>query len=105
MFFPLTPAACADLLRPLSTSEILSAVNSFKLFKAPRPDGLHPLFYQHYWTEVGPKVIDFCHHIFLTFQIPEPINQTYVCLIPKVPNASMITQYRSIDLCPQFIKS
>lgn len=37
-----------DLDKQLLDSEINSVVQSFKPFKSPRPDGLHPFFYQKY---------------------------------------------------------
>uniref|UniRef100_A0A2N9H633 CCHC-type domain-containing protein n=1 Tax=Fagus sylvatica TaxID=28930 RepID=A0A2N9H633_FAGSY len=42
---------------PVSPLEIKNALWSFKPFKAPGPDGLHPGFFQQCWHHVGPSVV------------------------------------------------
>ncbi|KAF3668653.1 hypothetical protein FXO38_07989 [Capsicum annuum] len=84
---------------PLRDSEIHLAVKGFKPLKAPGPNGLHPLFYQKFWNEVGPKVISFYRNIFSTSEIPNTHNTTLLCLIPKCRNASNLRNYRPIGLC------
>nr|XP_016455892.1 PREDICTED: uncharacterized protein LOC107779905 [Nicotiana tabacum] len=49
----------AFLDKPLELSEIKRAVFSYKPFKSPSPDGLHPFFYQRYWDIVGDSVTNF----------------------------------------------
>ncbi|XP_070004851.1 uncharacterized protein [Nicotiana sylvestris] len=49
---------------PLQEIEIKRAIFSFKPFKAPGPDGLHPFFYQKYWNIIGPSVVKLCKDIF-----------------------------------------
>nr|XP_009591566.1 uncharacterized protein LOC104088573 [Nicotiana tomentosiformis] len=49
----------ASLALPLRDSEIKRASFSFKPFKAPSPNGLHPFFYQKYWDIVSKDVIQF----------------------------------------------
>lgn len=36
--------------------EIWIVVESFQPLKAPRPDGLHPLFFQKYWEVLGQSI-------------------------------------------------
>lgn len=47
-FFILTDSDKIHLGKDLCDHEILEALKSFKPFKAPRPDGLHPFFYKKY---------------------------------------------------------
>lgn len=65
--------------------------------KAPGPDGMPHLFYQHYWSLVGNCVIyiviDFLNHGI----VPPKFNETHIVLIPKVKNPSKFTQYRPIS--------
>ncbi|XP_043710140.1 uncharacterized protein LOC122659048 [Telopea speciosissima] len=44
------------LCLPISDEEVKAAVFSMKSLKAPGPDGLPPVFFQAYWSTVGPKV-------------------------------------------------
>lgn len=44
--------ACLD--KPLTLSEITKVVFSFKPFKTPGPDGIHPFFYHKFRKIVGP---------------------------------------------------
>lgn len=87
------------LFQPLQDSEIVEAINSFQPLKAPGPDGLHPYFYQQYWSDIKQSVTTFYHHIFRDQANPSEINTTYLCLIPKNKHPASITQYRPISLC------
>lgn len=84
-----TPTNCFypyldSLDRPLCDHEIYTALFSLKPFKAPGPGGIHPYFYQNHWNMVGNSVLDCCHTIFTSLIIPEPLNNTYLCLIHKL---------------------
>ena len=66
--------------------------------KSPGPDGMPPLFYQHFWSLVSDcvtsTVLDFLNH-----GITSPnFNETHIVLIPKIKNPKNITQYRPISL-------
>lgn len=68
-------------------------------FKSPGPDGFHPIFYQMCWDKVGELV---CSLILNSFQgnlMPKNLNNTLICLIPKVYNPESIKQFRPISLC------
>lgn len=87
------------LAAPLVNQEILNALKSFKPFKAPGPNRLHSIFYQKFWPQIGNSVVAFCNNIFKNHIIPDHINQTFLCLIPKVQSPTSMTQYRPISLC------
>ena len=42
----------ADLARPYTVEEVERAIKEMAPLKAPGPDGMPPLFYQTYWTEI-----------------------------------------------------
>lgn len=89
---------------PFTHDEIKNAMFDFKPYKAPSPDGLHPYFFQKYWPAVRNKVIRFCKDILCAKSIPEELNKTLVCLIPKSKHPSTVTQFRPISLCNTLYK-
>ena len=59
--------------------------------KSPKP--------RWYWDIVGANVIDCVLNILNTGVMPCGINETYICLIPKIKYPRKITEYRPISLC------
>lgn len=90
--------------KPLLPFEVTNVVFSFKPFKAPGPDEIHLFFYQKIWKIVGPSVINYCPQVFHTNTLPMGINNTYICLIPKIHNANNLKFFRPIGLCNTIYK-
>ena len=67
--------------------------------KAPGPDGMPPLFFQHFWPMIEGDVT----HSMLSWlnlgTLPHPVNHTFITLIPKKKNPSSVSEYRPISLC------
>ena len=64
--------------------------------KAPGPDGMPPLFFQHFWPLIGNVVTK----TILNFGIvPPKFNETHIVLIPKIKEQKKVTDYRPISLC------
>ena len=68
--------------------------------KAPGPNGMPHLFYQHYWNLVGDgvcqSILTFLNNAFL----PEHLNHTFITLIPqKKKGPEYASKYRPISLC------
>ena len=67
--------------------------------KASGPDGMPPLFYQHFWSTSGAVVakivLDFLNHGI----IPPNFNDTHIVLIPKIKDPKRVIDYRPISLC------
>lgn len=85
--------------RPLEKDEIKNAIYSFKPLKSPRPDGLHPLFFQKYWSDIEESVVNTGMKIFSSCTIPPELSKTFICLISKIKNLEQITHYRPNSLC------
>ena len=45
-----------SLLAPFSPEDVKKAVFSIGDFKAPGPDGLHAVFYKHFWELFGAEI-------------------------------------------------
>ncbi|KAJ1395067.1 Reverse transcriptase domain [Sesbania bispinosa] len=89
------------LIAEVSDSEIKAAVDSLGSTKAPGPDGLNGLFYKSHWESVGNDICRAVRCFFSEGALPEDINETLMCLVPKIPNPECISQYRPIS-CANF---
>ena len=67
--------------------------------KAPGPDGMPPIFYQHYWKKIGDEVTEAVLFCLNTGKIPLGLNHTYLTLIPKVKCHVRVKKFRPIALC------
>lgn len=47
---------CADLLQDFTKDEPLLALKHMHPTKAPGPDGIPPLFFQHHWHIIGHSI-------------------------------------------------
>lgn len=56
-----------NLFSPISYDEIKVALFSMNGFKSPRPDGLHPLFYQKLWNCVHPSFCGITKEMFCNY--------------------------------------
>ena len=67
--------------------------------KAPGPDGMPPLFYQHYWNLIGDDISKSVLHFLNSASLPENLNHTFIILIPKKKNSETAADFRPISLC------
>ena len=68
-------------------------------YKAPSPDGYPSIFYVECWDIIGSSVIEAIQSFFTTGYLLKEFNQTFIVLIPKLPMAVEVTDYRLISLC------
>ena len=89
----------ADLAHEFHEGEVRKALKQMYPLKTPSPDGMPPLFYQHFWSTcervVCKTVLDFLNH----GVSPPNFNQTHVVLVPKVKEPKYVTDFRPISLC------
>jgi hypothetical protein len=89
----------AKLRAPISREEVYRATFSMHPWKGPSPDGFPAGFYQKSWNVVGETVFKFVESVWYNPGLIADVNQTDICLIPKVENPEYITQFRPISLC------
>lgn len=89
----------ALLSASISYEEVRSAIFGMGSFKSPGPDGFHPLFLKSQWNIVGHFMHDLVVGIFLDPSKIGEINQTFISLIPKCDDPSIIVQFRPIAIC------
>ncbi|GKB17462.1 RNA-directed DNA polymerase, eukaryota [Tanacetum coccineum] len=93
-----------DLEDYVSTDEIRKAVWECGENKSPGPDGYTFEFYRKFWYLVGS---DFCKAIqwfFYHSNFLRGCNSSFVALIPKVPDAKLVSDFRPISLLGSMYK-
>jgi hypothetical protein len=79
--------------------EVSSAIQGVKGLAAPGPDGLPARFYHLYWDIVGKDITREALQVLNGENNPKPLNDTHICLIPKINNPSHPSDFRPISLC------
>ncbi|KAJ9536686.1 LOW QUALITY PROTEIN: hypothetical protein OSB04_un000159 [Centaurea solstitialis] len=92
------------MIRPIQDSEIKDAIFSIGNDKAPGSDGFSSKFFKDAWEVIGSDVTIAIHNFFYTARLTKEINHTLLCLIPKVPNATCVSEYRPISCCTVLYK-
>ena len=95
----ISDAKALILLSPVTTRNVKDSLWSFKPFKAPGPNGLHPRFFQRCWPQVGESIVKEVCQIFSSGRMPEYLNKTLIALIPKCNGPKTLNQFRPISLC------
>ena len=88
-----------ELVAPFERAEVDTALKHMDSLKAPGPDGMPPLFFQHFWSAIGEEVAKAVLICLNTGSIPPSINRTFITLIPKVISPVRVSNYRPIALC------
>ena len=88
----------SDLMKNFSRQEVDVALKSMAPLKAPGPDGMPPIFFQHYWDSIGDDVSCAVLSYLNTSIIPASLNQTFFTLIPKSKCLERVFEFRPIPL-------
>ena len=67
--------------------------------KAPELDGMSPIFFKHYWNIIRLEVVNCVLSSLNLGRMSCSLNETYICLCPKVKSHQEITEFRPISLC------
>lgn len=87
------------LMQPVTKEEVKKAVFDINPNKCPGPDGMSGHFFQQFWESSGEEITEMVQRFFETGVLEEEINNTNICLIPKILNAMRMSEYRPISLC------
>ena len=88
-----------DLCREFEASEVAIALKQMAPLKAPGPDGMSPLFYQHFWSTVNQDVTSSILSWLNSGTIPTNLNHTLITLVPKLHSPKFPHQFHPISLC------
>ncbi|XP_056847414.1 uncharacterized protein LOC108829345 [Raphanus sativus] len=88
-----------SLTAPVTEWEIKLALFAMHPEKAPGPDGMTALFYQKFWDIVKDDLTLMVNKFLTEGIMPDGLNETNICLIPKTTKPSDMAQFRPISLC------
>ena len=88
-----------ELVAEFKPDEIRATFKQKHPTKSLSSDGMSPIFYQKYWDIVGPDVINCVLDVLNASVLLSGLNETYICLIPKVKNPQKSIEFKPINLC------
>ena len=94
-----------ELTKKVKEDEIKGAFFSMDPNKAPRSDGMSPLFFQKIWSIIKQDLVNAIQGFFHHSVMLKAINHTVISLIPKVDCPTEVKQYRPISLCQVVYKA
>ena len=100
----LLPFRCTDLQqnylkREVTAAEIKATLFSMPLNKSPGPDGYSVEFIRTSWDTVGEDIVCAVREFFRNGKLLKDMNTTAIALIPKMPEACRLSDYRPISCC------
>ncbi|GJX10357.1 RNA-directed DNA polymerase, eukaryota, reverse transcriptase zinc-binding domain protein [Tanacetum coccineum] len=90
--------------REVSNDEIKKSVWECGTDKAPGPDGFTFGFFRHFWHLVDRDVCEAVRYFFKFFDLPKGCNSSFIALIPKIPDANLVKDFRPISLIGSIYK-
>jgi hypothetical protein len=88
----------------ITVEEVQKATKSLPTGKALGLDLIPTEFFQLFWDEVGPAVMELVKEVLSTGSLHPTLNTSRIALIPKVRDLSLITNYRPISLLSTLYK-
>jgi hypothetical protein len=93
-----------DMCKEFTDEEMRDAMFQIGPLKASGVDGFPARFYQRNWRTIKEKVINAVKLLFVTWSIPDGVNDTAIVLIPKVDQPETLKDFRPISLCTVIYK-
>nr|GEW14136.1 RNA-directed DNA polymerase, eukaryota [Tanacetum cinerariifolium] len=93
-----------ELEREVTIEDIKTAMWNCGTDKSPSPDGFTFDFYRQFWSTIDKDVYAAVNHFFINEDIPAGCNSSFIALIPKVPDANLVKDFRPISLIGSIYK-
>lgn len=95
----ITPQMNQRLSRLATEEEVRQALFMMHPEKAPGPDGMTALFFQHSWNIIKKELLDLVNDFITSGELDTRLNMTNICLIPKTERPTRMKEMRPISLC------
>ena len=95
----ITPQMNQRLLRIATEEEVREALFMMHPEKAPGPDGMTALFFQHSWHIIKGDLVEMVNDFLVSGEMDSRLNITNICMIPKTERPTRMTELRPISLC------
>lgn len=89
----------AQITRDISDDEINEAVKEIDGDRAPGTEGMSATFYHQLWSTIHDKVTEDVPSFFVAGEMPHRLNETHLCLIPKIDPPVQMSDFLPISLC------
>ena len=93
-----------DLMKDFTELEVKEALNQMAPLKVPGPNGMPPLFYQHFWSTMQHDVTSAILSWLNPSILLEPINHTLITLIPKIANSNICLNFTLLVFTMSYIR-
>ncbi|GKB29202.1 RNA-directed DNA polymerase, eukaryota [Tanacetum coccineum] len=93
-----------ELEGDISYQEIKRAVWDCGIDKSLGPDGVTFGFIRRYWSLIEKDVVAAVQHFFTSGNFPKGCNASFIALIPKIPDAKLVKDFRPISLIGSLYK-
>ncbi|GJU30635.1 RNA-directed DNA polymerase, eukaryota, reverse transcriptase zinc-binding domain protein [Tanacetum coccineum] len=93
-----------DLECDVTKEELKKAVWDCGIDKSPGPDGFTFGFYRRFWSTIENDVFEAVKYFFNSGAIPNGCNSSFIALIPKIPDANLVKDFRPISLIGSMYK-
>ena len=94
----------SSLIQPFSHEEIDAIVKHLHSDKSLGPDGFNTDFLKKCWTLICQDFYDLCQAFYSENLCLQSINGSYITLIPKKDDPSMVSDFRPISLLNNSVK-
>lgn len=94
----LSPEDSNTLGLDLSLEELSSAVEQMAPGKSPGLDGLPSDFFKHFWSVLGPDLLDVFKDCFNNGTLPASCRRAVISLLPKKGELTLIKNWRPVAL-------
>ncbi|GJV44979.1 RNA-directed DNA polymerase, eukaryota [Tanacetum coccineum] len=88
----------SELEHEVSREELKQAVWDCGTDKSPGPDGFTFGFFRKFWHLIEEDIFEAVHYFFCHGNIPSGCNSSFITLIPKIPDANLVKDFRPISL-------
>ena len=87
------------LAMTFTSLEVKDAIFQINATKSSSLDGMSPYFFEKYWSFLGSDVTRAIPNFLNNGDFIDGINEIFVVLISKIPNAQNMKHFRPISLC------